>query len=593
MPASHGEPPASVDLVDIAVTFPRRAGAVLSGVTLRIERGEQVVVFGPSGAGKSTLLSVITGMIPHAVSATLGGTARIAGLDTRAVEVAELSRHVGLVAQDPDASICLPSVDQELALPLENRGVEPALIAARIDAALRAVGALELRERASDELSGGETQRIALAAAVIGEPDVLLLDEPTSMLDAAGIRSVQRAIGTAVERYGPAVVLVEHRLDEFSGDRGVAGLPERSIVLGEGGTILHDGPTATVLVEAGPALHAAGCWLPLEVELQAVFGSAGGLKSSTVRAGLREWAAEDADQPEQEGGPHDPRPLVLAANDLGISRDPSVARHRSARWTRFARRRVPAPPALLIARASIQLRAGEIVAVLGANGSGKTSLLLTLAGLLPPATGAIVGDRPGMVFQNPEHQFVASSVRGELAHNLQRTQLPLIDRLLAAHRLQHVAEQNPHRLSGGEKRRLSVAAMLAHRRVCLIADEPTFGLDRTNTIALIAAFQTISEEGRGILFSSHDLRTAATLAHRAIVISDGSLVMDGPIFDLLGRPDLVAAAGLSVPPLLSWLHENVDTAEQMRQVLRRLDAAVAGASVASAGEPATSLGAWP
>ena len=595
------QPPSTVPAVElsgVSVEFPRRTGPVLRNVDLRLEPGEQLMVFGPSGAGKSTLLQLINGVIPHAVAVQLSGAVRVGGTDTLDTDVAELSRSVGVLAQDPSSAVCLPDVEQELALPLENRAVDPAAISGRIDAALRAVHAGGLRLRKTSELSGGEGQRVALAASLIAEPAVLLLDEPTSMLDAGGIASVREAIERAVDRYRPAVVLVEHRMDEYAGRRGLAGLPGRAVVLNGDGEILFDGPATEVLTEAAQELQARGCWLPLETELQAVFGCPGGLGSATVRAGLRglaeahplqaaegghssrrdvpapqagngEPAAAPGREPLGEAGPGEP---ALRTVGLAVGRTPAGRRRRKRRSSAPATAH-PGPEALLT-EVDLTLRPGEIVALLGANGTGKTSLLLTLAGLLEPAAGQVNGARPGMVFQNPEHQFVAGTVRGELGYGLAAGAEPVVEQLLRHHRLEHLADQNPFRLSGGEKRRLSVAAMLAHPRPVLLADEPCFGLDRRAAIAMMHSFRLAAAAGRAIMFSTHDLRTAATLADRAVVIAEGTVVADGPVFDVLARREVLARAGLAVPALLEWLLEAFETPGRMRAVLAALDAAV-------------------
>ncbi|GAA3668084.1 ABC transporter ATP-binding protein [Arthrobacter ginkgonis] len=550
--------------------FPRRTGPVLRKVDLRLEPGEQLMVFGPSGAGKSTLLQLVNGVIPHAVAVQLSGSVRVRGTDTLDTDVAELSRSVGVLAQDPSSAVCLPDVEQELALPLENRAVDPAAISGRIDAALHAVHAGGLRLRKTSQLSGGEGQRVALAASLIAEPAVLLLDEPTSMLDAEGIASVREAIERAVDEYGPAVVLVEHRMDEYAGRRGLAGLPGRAVVLNGDGEILLDGPTTEVLTEAAPQLQARGCWLPLETELQAVFGCPGGLGAETVRAGLKDLAGAHP-LPAPAGGPPSHREApALRAVGLSVDRNAAGQRRRKRRSSTPA----TAGPGALLTDIDLAVNPGEIVALLGANGTGKTSLLLTLAGLLEPAAGQVTGARPGMVFQNPEHQFVAGTVRGELGYGLAAGAEPVVEQLLRQHRLEHLADQNPFRLSGGEKRRLSVAAMLAHPRPALLADEPCFGLDRRAAIAMMESFRLAAAAGRAILFSTHDLRTAATVAHRAVVIAEGTVIADGPVFEVLAQREVLARAGLSVPPLLEWLLETFETAGQMCAVLTALDAAV-------------------
>lgn len=565
-------------LDDVSVDFPRREGAVLRAISLRVEPGEQVIVFGASGAGKSTLLLAITGVIPHSVVASLTGRIEVAGVDTAGSSVVELSRLVGVLAQDPESGVCLPEVAQEIALPLENRAVDPAHIPARIDRALAAVGASELRERQTARLSGGEGQRVALAASLVAEPALLLLDEPTSMLDPAGVTAVREAIADAVGSYGPAVVLVEHRVDDFAGPAGIPGLPGRAVVLGNSGEVLADGPTAETLESNAERLNAAGCWLPLDTELLAVTGESGGLGSRAVRAALHRFARTPPGGGEEatgSGSKVGARATVLTAERLVVSRHPPVRR----------RRRRPAEPLgrpAVLRDVFLDLREGEVVALLGANGVGKTSLLLALAGLLAPADGSVSGARPGMVFQNPELQFVAHTVRDEVRYGRDDIDDDRISALLEQHRLTHLAEQNPYRLSGGEKRRLSVAAMLAHDRPTLLADEPTFGLDRRDTIATLSALRGTAAAGRSVLFSSHDLRTVATLADRVVILAEGGVIADGPVFDILRRPSVLRRAGLSLPPLLAWLLSEFDAARDIRRILDRLDTAVSAERTAQA-----------
>lgn len=558
-----------VVLEEVTVNYPRRPAPVLDRVSLGLEAGEQVIILGPSGAGKSTLLHLMTGVIPHSVAARFTGRVLVEGQDTALTGVAELSRIVGVLAQDPESAMCMPDVEREIALPLENHGVAPQQIEGLIDEVLEQVNGTRLKDRSTRQLSGGEGQRVALAASLVAEPPVLLLDEPTSMLDAEGIGSVRRAIDRVVEKRGPAVVLVEHRIDEYAGVDGVAGLPGRAIVLDSEGGLLADGPTAMVLEQSAHQLVAAGCWTPLETELQAAFGTDGGLASPIIREELLGWADGHLAAP-------DPAPggVVLSAQGLSITRTPVSARKR---------RREPEAITPQLDGIDLELRSGEIVALLGANGAGKTSLLLCLAQLLAPLSGTVAGERPGLVFQNPEHQFVATTVRDEIGHGLPSVinGLPVserIDALLEEHRLTHLAESNPFRLSGGEKRRLSVAAMLAHSRSVLLADEPGFGLDRKATISMVGAFRDAAAGGQAILFSSHDLRSIATLAHRAIVIADGTIIADGPIFEVLRKREVLARAGIVLPPLLDWLLEAQDRPEAIRAILDGLDREVSHAT---------------
>jgi energy-coupling factor transporter ATP-binding protein EcfA2 len=548
----------SVALNHVTVRFPRRDRPVLDDVTLDIEPGDQVMIFGPSGAGKSTFLQTLTGVVPHTVTSVLDGQVMVGGRSTAETPVVELARGIGVVTQDPSAGVCLPEVDQELALPLENRAVPPAEITPRIDAALSTVDASGLRGRATGLLSGGEAQRIALAAALVSEPQLLILDEPTSMLDPDGVASVRGAIRRAVEKYRPTVLLVEHRIDDFAGPEGLDGLPARAIVLDQDGRVRDDGPTRDVLARSAVHLQRTGCWLPLETELHAVFGRSGGLDSAEIREDLLTLAESRCAQLPRPGD------VVLSAAALAVSRSAPAGRRRHRGMNEEI-----APPVL--SDVTLDLRAGEATALLGGNGAGKTTLLLALAGLLPPVGGVVEGMRPGMIFQNPEHQFIADTVREEVAHGLPAGSSAHVDRLLEVHRLHHVAGQNPFRLSGGEKRRLSVAAMLAHNRSVLLADEPTFGLDRRATIAVIRAFRAATAELRSVLFSSHDLRTVATLADRVVVVAEGRIIADGPVHEVLCDEAVLRRARLRLPPLVQWLLLNTRDARAMRAVLDALD----------------------
>ncbi|PPF85590.1 hypothetical protein C5B96_05850 [Subtercola sp. Z020] len=572
MRPDDGHPVASLSAV--TVRAPGRAVPLLDEVSVVVREGERMIVIGPSGSGKSSLLQVLTGVIPLSVNLDLEGFVEVGGVDAAGLTVMERSRLFGVVAQNPAASVCLARVDQEVALPLENHGVPPAEIAGRVGEALRRADAESLRDRGTAELSGGELQRVTLAAALAARPAVLLLDEPTSMLDPAGIRAVRASIAAITGRREGAVVLIEHRLDEFAGADGVDGLPERALLLADGGRVWADGPTAQVLRENAAMLHDTGCWLPLDIELLAVTGHPGGLPSEPVRAWLRaaadapeEAAALDvsADGDAAAGHPAAAR-LVLAARSLAVG-------YGMPGRTRAGRRRAARS---LLRGVDLTVHPGEIVALLGANGSGKSSLLLTLAGLLPAQAGSVEGPRPGMVFQNPEYQFLAHRVRDEIAVGLPGSRAEVaevVGRQLAAHRLEHVADHDPHRLSGGEKRRLSLAAMLAHRdRPVLLADEPTFALDRQDTVATALAFRREAHRGRAIVFSGHDLRFVAAVAHRVIVVAGGEVVADGPTGDVLQNAEVLGAAGLEVPSLVSWLLGAFGAAGAARALRRLYDA---------------------
>lgn len=552
-----GSPPA-VRAARLEAVFPRGDG--VGPVDLEVGRGESVLVLGPSGSGKSTLLHCLTGAIPHSIDAELTGSVHICGIPVAASSVAAIAQRVGAVAQDPETGVCLPDVADELAFPLENHRTDPATIDAAIDVALATVLATTFRDRRTTALSGGELQRIALAAAIVTQPQLLILDEPTSMLDATGVAAVRRAVDAAQQATRAAVVLVEHRLDEYAGEDGVAGLPQRTLVLDRNGRVVADGPSEEVFAHTAGDLLRSGCWLPLDAELHAIFGDPRGLASEAVRQAL---LALDDGVPRSTADRSHSTAEFLALDHVAVAPG-------TARLSRRCRRRTATPG--ILHDLTFRLGHGELVALVGRNGSGKTTLFACLAGLQPPVAGTVTGPRAGLVFQNPEYQFTQSSVRTEVAFGLSAGSDEQVAEALRRFGLADFAEHNPFQLSGGQKRRLSLAAMLVHDRPFLLADEPGYGLDRHATITAMRALAAAAAEGRGVLFSSHDLRTVCTYADRVLVLGEGRLLADTTPLDLLRDEAALAAAGLRVPRLLAWLRDEVADDARLAQVLRGIDA---------------------
>jgi energy-coupling factor transporter ATP-binding protein EcfA2 len=452
-----------------------RAGWAVRELDLRIEPGERVLLLGASGAGKSTLL--------HALAGVLGGDdegEQIGQLliDGAAAESARGS--AGLVLQDPDSQVVLARVGDDVAFGCENLGVPRDEIWRRVRNALDAVGLALPLDHPTSELSGGQKQRLALAGVLAMRPGLLLLDEPTANLDPDGVIEVRDAVARVLRGTDATLVVVEHRVDVWWK------VVDRVIVLAPGGGVLADGAPDDVLAAAGDALSAAGVWVP------------GHVPEAPARA--REAGAG-----------------LLATEDLAVARvKGSVVREGI----------------------TLTVDAGRCLAVTGPNGAGKSTLGLTLAGLLRPASGRVLAHglsgglapdpiswksrelltRIGTVFQDPEHQFITGTVRNELAVGARTLGLSeietarRIDPLMERLRLESLAEANPFTLSGGEKRRLSVATVLVTRPRLLVLDEPTFGQDARTWRELVAFLAELLEEGSGIVAVTHDRALVSVLA---------------------------------------------------------------------------------
>ncbi|HEX5041163.1 MAG TPA: ABC transporter ATP-binding protein [Candidatus Limnocylindria bacterium] len=481
--------PAAIAARGWGLRHPGRREWALRGVDLEIEAGERVLLLGPTGSGKSTLLTALAGLIDPAGGAQTEGTMLVDGVDPR-----DARDRSGLLFQDPESQIVMGRVGDDVAFGLENRCVPTQEIWPRAAAALAAVEFPYPMQRRTDALSGGEQQRLALASTLALRPGLLLLDEPTANLDPENASAVRDVLGRILDRGGPTLVLVEHRVDE------AVGLVDRVVVLEAGGGVVADGRPRDVFREHGTELAQAGVWVP-------------GIPPPSP-----------APSPEPRARP--PSATLVMAD--------------------AATYRYPGDVSDAVEAIDLQVRSAEALAVVGPNGSGKSTLALLLAGLLPPRRGSVLageslyaghGHEPlatwpasvlarriGTVFQDPEHQFLAASVRDELLLGPRRIGLDAAaaarraDELMERLHLQHLAAANPFTLSGGEKRRLSVATALATAPALLVLDEPTFGQDRRTWSELLDLLAALRDGGRGICFVTHDRPFARALADRTFTL---------------------------------------------------------------------------
>lgn len=450
--------------------------------------GERVLLLGPSGSGKSTLLMAVAGLLDPAGAAEQEGELHVDGLLPPAAR-----GRVGIVFQDPESQIVMGRAGDDVAFGLENLCLARDAIWPRVGAALDAVGFRHGLDRPTDALSGGEQQRLAIAGTLAMRPGILLLDEPTANLDPVGAAAVREVLAGVLGQLGITMVLVEHRVSE------ALPLIERVLVLRAGAGVVADGSPREVFARHGDALADSGVWVP----------------DRRLPAPPR-------------------RPRATAESQI-------VAEQVTYAYPGIRRNAVE--------RVDVQVRSAEALAVTGPNGAGKSTLALLLAGLLQPTGGTVYATEAlargrghdaiwrwdarelarhvGMVFQDPEHQFLARTVRQELMIGPLRVGVePSVarrraDELLERLHLSALAEANPFTLSGGEKRRLSVATALATAPSVLLLDEPTFGQDRRTATELLHLLAALRDDGRAVVFATHDREFAAALADRTLHIGPG------------------------------------------------------------------------
>jgi energy-coupling factor transporter ATP-binding protein EcfA2 len=525
---------------------------VLHGIDLTVKTGELVVVAGPSGSGKSTLALALAGLIPHRVRGFLRGgvswlTDGAAPVDLTDLPLHEAAQHVGITFQNPEYQLIQYRVDAEVAFGPENLALPHEEVVTRVRDSLRAVGALELAESAIASLSGGQKQRVAIAAALAMSPPFLVLDEPTSDLDPVGTEEVLQVLRRLCRSRGHGAVVVEHKLDE------VAPYADR-VILVDGGRVVIDAPPRSAFASTA-RWRQAGVRPPelavLSELLPQRFGADTPLTVDEAAAGLAGITLAD-------GGPGTdteravrspaPRPAVMEVAGVSVS---------------FKKKKA-------LSEMSMRIDEGEWLAVVGANGSGKTTLGAVLMGFIAPDSGTATcfgqpvaagriprqARRVGYLFQNVDDMLFCDTVAAELEFTV-RHKIPAA---ADAPRAVEVAgliglgdrmDAHPYAISGGERQRLALGALLTRAPSGLILDEPTTGLDEAHATALFDLLTRVrtSLGSLSCLLITHDMRLVARFADRVIALRQGEIVLDAPPRRAFAQPDLLASCGVRAPAI--------------------------------------------
>ena len=469
----------------MAVAHPGRRLPAVAGVSFELEPGACLLIVGPSGSGKSTLARALAGLVPWSVPGRVEGDLRIDGLPVGAQDPVALVERLGIVLQDPSSQLVMEHVEDDVAFGLEGRRWDRAAMQARVPTALAETGLAGFERRRTARLSGGEQQRLALAGALAPRPGLLVLDEPTSSLDPAGAVAFVGRLAALRAARATTIVLVEHRAEL------AWPLADLVLALGADGRPLALGTPRDLLDARRADLVTAGIWLP-----------------------------------------DDPLPALPAAGDRQPAPD-SGSSIVEARGVTFSYE----PGAPVLAGVTLEVAEGERVALLGPNGSGKSTLGRLLVGLLRPSAGTIrlAGRDPGRlasrdlarlagyVVQDPERGFLEANVETEVLAGLSGPERAAAGDVAATLGLpfERFGPRNPYTLSGGEQRRLSLAAQLVRRPRLLVLDEPTFGQDRRTYDGLLALLRDRVAGGTAILAATHDLRFAGDLADRVVRLERG------------------------------------------------------------------------
>ena len=491
----------SVELFGVTYTYPGAPRHALEDVSFSVAEGSFALVVGATGSGKSTLLRTMNGLVPHFTGGTFRGRVLVDGRDTIKHAPRELSDVVAFVPQEPARSFVLDKVEDELAYAMENLAFEPRVMRRRVEETLDLLDIGSLRERSVASLSGGEKQRVAVAASLTPGARVLLLDEPTSQLDPQGAEDVLGALHRLVHELGITVVAAEHRIERVAVFADV-------VVTCEGGRV--------AVAEPRTALEASALAPPVTKVGRLLAWPKPPL---TVREARR--AAAGISLPEPAGSP---RP----------AKGPPLIRATSLR-AGYGRAEV-------LRDVGFHVAAGDLVALMGRNGAGKTTLLRCLTGIHAPSSGSVVVDgRPpeagrdvALCPQSPEDLLFSDTVREEVGIG-ERTNggSDGVDALLRTMSLEDVSDHHPRDLSAGQRLLTAIGAIVATGARILLLDEPTRGLDPEAKQRLGDVLRTLTDNGAGLVFATHDVEFVAALATRVVLLANGEVIADGSPAEVL------------------------------------------------------------
>jgi len=547
-----------ISLKDVTFSYKGSKRRALDGITLNVKQGECVAILGPTGAGKSTLACVMNGTAPRFMDGSLAGDVTVDGMVPAKVGTAQMASRVGLVFGDPDTQLFGMTVEEDVAFGPANLGLGYEGIMERVSKSIGDMRLSGLERRAPHRLSGGQKQATAIAGVYAMLPKIMVLDEPTSMLDPEGKARVFGIVRMLKEQLGVTVVLIEQEVDD------ILTLADRVFVMRSGKFVLSGTPREVFgRVEE---LRQAGVRVPQIVEFGTLIGAAE--TPFTIEEAISAIAPASAE--EAVSG------VTSAVASVNEAANPAAAPRASR-----AAQADPVVEAVDVeftypggARAldgvNLAVGCGDFVAIVGQNGAGKTTLTRHFNGLLRPSSGDIrvlgrstqgvptieLCRHVGYVFQNPDEQLFCTSVQEELRFGPTNigadpgVTSQRVEEILGDIGLTKYREVWPKYLTKGERQRLALASVVAMDPDVLVVDEPTTGLDWVESLQILDYLERLrNEQKKTIIIITHDMNIVSLYAKRVVVMARGRVVGDGTAREVFSQPDLMQLACLRRPPI--------------------------------------------
>jgi energy-coupling factor transport system ATP-binding protein len=564
-----------VDIKNLWYTYPNGENPVLRDIKIKIDRGEFILLTGPSGCGKTTFCRTLNGLIPHFYKGTLEGSIRIDGKLTTEYPISEFAKKVGLIFQNPDNQIFALTVEKDIAFGLENLGYPREKMIDEIEWALDITEISHLKSRATHELSGGQKQRLTIASVLAMHPDLIVMDEPTSFLDPVGAEKIFEVLDLLNKEYGMTIILIEHRTDL------AVNYIDRLIVFDEG-KIVNDGHPREVFQSEDVRLMGIG--IPKILSL--------GKRLQKVGVPIKEIPLTVDDLYNQI------IPLIIEENiqylrdkhKIGFEDVTGEKGHTPVIETRGVFFSYPNDIQAL-KDVTFSVNKGDFLAIMGENGAGKSTLVKHFNNLLKPDRGQILVNgedirdysvaelsrRIGLVFQNPDDQLFEEDVEQEISFALKNFGFKKdviskrVDWALKLMDLERYRNSSPFILSGGERKRVALASVLAWDPDILILDEPTIGQDHGQKEKLSHFLLQLRTQGKTLILVTHDVEFVAELEPRIVLMSEGRIIEDGTAKEIMTNLEALRKASVS-PPEITRLFDRISSFGVPKDVLNVDDA---------------------